>query len=193
MQKFHNTYFVMRHGRSKANEQEIILSNPEDGTTAYGLTEIGEQQAKASATDAKGKKILDNETIILSSDFTRTKETAEIVREVLNAKPITLTPKLRERYFGLWDKKHVSHYTDVWNNDKFDANHTKDDVESTADVRARTMSLITDLEKEYQGKTILLVSHGDALQILLTEFADIDSSQHRSLQHLETAEIRRVI
>jgi probable phosphoglycerate mutase len=103
-----------------------------------------------------------------------------------------LTPKLRERYFGLWDKKHSSHYHDVWTNDKFDANHKKDDVESTAEVRERTTSLINDLEREYQGKTILLVSHGDALQILLTAFADIESSQHRTLTHLETAEIRRV-
>lgn len=185
-----NKYFIMRHGRSKANEQNIILSHPDAGTTDYGLVEEGRQQTKDSAMKAKHSGLLDSETIIVSSDFTRTRETAAIVQEILGASDVVITPKLRERYFGLWEKKHSKHYQDVWDEDIKDAFHTIHDVESTAHVLDRTTALIQDLEKEYTGKKILLVSHGDALQILQTAFEKVDSSKHRSLPNLTTAEIR---
>jgi broad specificity phosphatase PhoE len=47
-----------------------------------------------------------------------------------------------------------------------------------------------DLERRYSGRAILLVSHGDPLQILQAGFLLIDPSGHRSLPPLETAEIR---
>jgi len=182
----------MRHGKSKANKQGIILSHPDAGTTDYGLVEEGRKQAENSVTQAKSSDLLDSETVIVSSDFTRARETAEIVREILGASEIIFTPKLRERYFGLWEKKHSKHYQDVWDEDAKDAFHTIHDVESTADVLDRTTALVQDLEKEYSGKKILLVSHGDALQILQTAFENVDSSEHRTLRHLETAEIRKI-
>lgn len=49
-----------------------------------------------------------------------------------------------------------------------------------------------DLESAYNDKDILLVSHGDASQVLQTGFQKVDPRQHRSLQHLETAEIRQL-
>ena len=51
---------------------------------------------------------------------------------------------------------------------------------------------ITECETSFSGQSLLLVSHGDALQILQTTFQKEDASRHRSQQHLETAEIRRL-
>ena len=185
-----NHYFVMRHGKSKANEQEIILSHPDAGTTDYGLVEEGRQQAKESAKDAKNKKILDSSTIIVSSDFIRAKETAEIAKNILEVNKVILNHKLRERYFGDWEKKHNQHYQDVWNDDVKNPHHKNNSVESTSEVLDRTTALIRELEEKYSGKKILLVSHGDALQILQTAFENVNSAQHRNLPHLSTAEIR---
>ena len=56
----------------------------------------------------------------------------------------------------------------------------------------RTTALIADLERRYSGRHILLVSHGDPLQILQAGFLRIDPSRHRSLPAIETAEIRRL-
>ena len=53
-------------------------------------------------------------------------------------------------------------------------------------------ALIVDLERRYSGRDILLVSHGDPLQILQAGFVRIDPSRHRSLPALETAEIRHL-
>ena len=47
-------------------------------------------------------------------------------------------------------------------------------------------------ESAREGHVVLLVSHGDCLQILQTAFAGVDVSAHRSLPHLETCELRRL-
>ncbi len=182
-----NRYYVMRHGQSKANLQEIIVSHPENGTRdEYALTNLGKEQAQASAKQSS----LGTNTIIFSSDFSRAKETAEIVQQVLGTEPIHPTELLRERHFGEWEKKHHKHYHDVWHVDQDDADHEEAGVESVNSVLDRSSKLILQLEKQYNNKDILLVSHGDCLQILQTGFQKIDPSKHRSLPHLETAEIR---
>jgi probable phosphoglycerate mutase len=57
---------------------------------------------------------------------------------------------------------------------------------------ARVTSVVVDCENRYSGQVILLISHGDALQILQTAFAGQDASTHRQLEHLQTAEIRQL-
>ena len=56
----------------------------------------------------------------------------------------------------------------------------------------RSTAFIVDLERRYSGRDILLVSHGDTLQILRAGFLRMNPSQHRSLPELKTAEIRRL-
>ena len=56
----------------------------------------------------------------------------------------------------------------------------------------RTTALIADLERRYSGRDILLVSHGDTLQIMQAGFLRMDPSAHRRLPHLDTAEIRQL-
>ena len=42
-----NRYLLMRHGHSQANAQGTIISSPERGLLAYGLSPQGEQQPVA--------------------------------------------------------------------------------------------------------------------------------------------------
>ena len=46
-------------------------------------------------------------------------------------------------------------------------------------MRARLVALVEDLETQHQGKVVVLVSHGDALQIAQTAFARIPVTAHR--------------
>jgi probable phosphoglycerate mutase len=80
----------------------------------------------------------------------------------------------------------------VWDDDINDPHHKNNYVESTSEVLNRTTALIKELEERYSGKKILLVSHGDTLQILKTAFEQISSAHHRSLPHLNVAEIREL-
>jgi len=184
-----NRYFVMRHGESKANAKRIIISHPENGVKEdFALTELGQKQAEASAKESK----LGEQTVIYCSDFSRARETAEIVQKVLNASPIHVTHKLRERYFGDWESSDSANYHKVWDHDLSSASHTNDNVEAINSVLDRATGLIVELEGKYNDKDILLVSHGDTLQILQTSFQGSEPNKHRSLNHLDVAEIRRL-
>lgn len=191
-ERYKNHYFALRHGKSKANELGIVLSHPDDGIPNYGLVEEGRKQVRLAVEAARKNQILGNDTIIVTSDFRRTRETAEIASSALGALTVILEPRLRERFFGAWDKQQNSAYQKVWDDDVAQPGHTNHQVESTEEVLRRTAGLIQELEDRYRERTILLVSHGDALQILQTTFAGVPSHLHRSLPHLETAEIRRL-
>lgn len=183
-----NIYFLMRHGHSLANEEMLIVSSPEIGTLQFGLSDKGKEQVRQAAESLAGIENL----IIYSSDFLRTRETCAIIGEVLHNKGIHFTPLLRERFFGSYDKLSDSLYPSVWERDKEDAGNSHNSVESPRQVASRTEALIKKLEDQYENHSILLVSHGDCLQILQTVFKNISPAEHRSIPHLNVAEVRKV-
>ena len=193
-----NRYRVMRHGQSKANEAGVIVSKIEnDRRGDYGLSDLGLGQARAAA-DACG---LPAGTVICSSDFARARQTAEIVRARLGAAEVIVTEALRERCFGDLEGSPVASYARVWEADETGADETGadetgaghgDGVEPAAAVLDRATALVARLERRYAGRDILLVSHGDTLQILQAGFLRLDPSRHRRLPPLATAEIREL-
>jgi probable phosphoglycerate mutase len=187
-----NRYFALRHGESKANILGIILSDPKSGTVDFGLSDKGKEEIRESVKKSLEKGILDKDTIIVSSDFTRARESAEIARIVLGTNKFIISKNLRERNFGDFEKMKDSNYKKVWNYDKLNPNHKIKNVESANEVLARVIDLILNLEKRFIGKKILLVSHGDVLQILQTGFLKTYASKHREIPHLNTSEIREL-
>ena len=191
--KFTNQYYIQRHGESNANKMGIILSHYVDGQSMeYSLTEFGKKQVREGVINAVRDYQIDNNTIIYSSDFSRAKQTANITKKILKTNKLHITTKLHERFFGDYEKTSSSNYEKVWLNDIDDHNHKIKNVESVAEVLKRVIKLITNLENKYTNQNILLVSHGDTLQILQTFFENIKPSQHRSLKHLKVAEIRKL-
>ena len=183
-----NRYFAMRHGHSIANQQAVIVSHPENGCGGYGLSDMGVSQVQ---TSLQQDCHLDSNTIIVSSDFRRALESAAIAQQLLDSVfPVTMDIRLRERNFGELELGPDSAYHSVWQQDQDNANSDFRAVESSNAVMARVTALIVELESRYADTNLLLVSHGDALQILQTAFAGLDASSHRELQHLQTAEIR---
>ena len=192
LSSLHNHYFLLRHGQSEANTLEIILSNPEEGVKAYGLTSTGRAQVASAVQAAQTHSLLDSSTILYSSDFKRCRDSAEITQAILDCSPPHFTSALRERYFGTLDHTHHSHYQQVWTLDAQDPAHKTFGVESTVEVLQRTTVLIHEIEALYHDAHILLISHGDALQILQTAFDHLSPALHRHLPPLATAEIRRL-
>ena len=80
----------------------------------------------------------------------------------------------------------------AWEHDKKNPSHKHQGVESPNKVLKRTLALINQLETKHKNKKVLLVSHGDVLQILHTHFSNKPVSQHRQIPHLETAEVREI-
>lgn len=179
-----NRYLLMRHGHSQANQQGLIISSPERGIQAFGLSAIGEQQM-AQLVVAWTWPI---PTQVVHSDFLRTTQTAARVTSAFKLE-MTADKRLRERYFGDLDGQADEFYPEVWAWDAVDAEHRHHGVESVSSVAARMRAVIEGLEQQYTGETILLVSHGDPLQILLTALANKPLSQHREQPALLPASV----
>ena len=170
----------------------IISSNPLVATMIHGLTEVGKKQADVSsarfAKDFNGTGMGGTNKIkIVTSDFTRARMTAEIFAAKLGV-TVVEDVRLRERFFGTLDGGKDDRYGDVWELDKDDADHTEFQVESVNSVRARTVALVQELDTG--DSTVMLVAHGDVLQIMQTAFEGVRGEEHRSLKHMETAECR---
>lgn len=183
-QRYKNRYLLMRHGHSQANAQRLIISSPERGLAAYGLSEQGEAQLK----DLLARWQWPTPTHILHSDFLRTTETAQRVaaRFGLELQP---EPRLRERHFGALEGESDQHYHDAWRHDERDPEHREYGVESVASVAARMQGVVASLESALSGETVLLVSHGDPLQIMLTALEGRLLSEHRQRESLLPASI----
>jgi glucosyl-3-phosphoglycerate phosphatase len=194
LKELKNKYFILRHGQSTANVAGIILSGLEEGIKdKHTLTSEGENQVRLSVSEAKADGMLDENTVIYSSPFSRCKRTAEVAREVLGVKSeIIFDDRLRERWFGDWEKTDNSNYQKTWDIDKQDPTHKEKNVESALDVQKRATELVKEIENIHSQKNILLVSHGDTLQILQTGFKKVSPSEHRDLQHLQVAEVRKL-
>lgn len=217
-----NSYWVLRHGRSIPNEKGLIVSSMENGTLKeFGLTPEGIQQAKLAGElfdkELKARNISIEAVRICYSPFSRTTHTARIVAEVLGIPFESVQCKamkeLRERFFGPQFELH-SHdkYAEIWALDEEDPFRSPYGGESAADVGSRLLTALEAMEAEYEGCSILVVSHGDPLQIFQTILraakeeissgADISSrikrvmtrlvlTQHRNFA-LQTAELIQI-
>ncbi|XP_024379094.1 uncharacterized protein [Physcomitrium patens] len=141
-----NRYWVLRHGRSVPNEAGLIVSHLSNGVLPnYGLAPSGFLQAEAAG-----------------ALFLKELEMAGIPLD-------QFLEELRERYFGppLELQSH-EHYPEIWAIDAIDPLVGPDGGESVADVAIRVSEAIMQMESEVQGCGVLVVSHGDTLQILQT-------------------------
>ena len=222
-------YFLLRHGRSLANEAAVISSDPELATREHGLSELGRQQAADAGREVVmrarervedgseggsdggsegGSASRATRVAIFSSDFVRAKETADAVHAACVENAVAVWPTegpcvdvaLRERWFGEWDGGSDTNYERVWIDDAHDPSHTRHGVESVESVVNRTGDLLdrieSALEAQLEGEEVMVVvvAHGDVLQILQAAHAEqIDPRLHRSLEHLPTATLRRVV
>lgn len=184
-----NSYYILRHGQSLANIDKIIVSDPENGLTGYGLSDIGKLQVADSVAACQD---LNGQTIIYSSDFLRTRQTARIAAEKLKAvHEIRFSKLLRERFFGSWELTADSNYQRVWDDDPL-GQPPKNNVESVDSVLKRALLCLEQIEANHLDQRILLVAHGDTLQILLSFFNALPPGRHREIDPVGVAEIRRI-
>ncbi|XP_057966341.1 uncharacterized protein LOC131156563 isoform X2 [Malania oleifera] len=152
-----NRYWVLRHGKSIPNERGLIVSSLENGIRVeYQLASEGVNQAQLAGElflrELKENNIPIENVRICYSPFSRTSHTAKVVASVLNLP-----------FEGPQCK-----YPEIWALDEKDPFMQPEGGESVADVASRLAIAMETMESEFQGCTILVVSHGDPLQILQT-------------------------
>lgn len=184
-----NQWYCLRHGQSTANVSQTIASDPATATQKFGLTDTGRQQVENTMAS---QSALTSDTRIITSDFLRARQTAQLAAEFLSCAEPSTNELLRERWFGEWDNASATHYEDVWAFDKNDPNHTEFGVESVTAVARRIGTLIEQIEDKFSDQVFLVVSHGDPLQILECVFRNQNIAHHRDLPSLNTAELRQL-
>ncbi len=184
-----------------ANVAGLIVSAPFTGTTAYGLTAEGNNQVRMSLAQFSGVP----PTRVISSDFLRARQTAALAARYFELPSPELNVGLRERFFGSWEGLADTGYTQVWVQDETETDCCIDDavkdagskeqgvVEPVKTVLQRGLDTLQALEARHSGEVLLLVSHGDLVQILQTAFVGLAASAHRRVPHHQTAEIRHLV
>ena len=156
-----NKFFIMRHGEAEQNLTGNVSSAPD---APNHLTPNGREQVKAAAKKLAEEKI----DMIVASDLVRTRETAEMIAEILGlpAEAVVFDPRLREIKAGVLEGKTWGEYHDFFPS-RADRFHTApSDGETILDLQNRVMSTLFELENNFSGKNILLVSHGSPLWVM---------------------------
>ncbi|MCC6199079.1 class I tRNA ligase family protein [Candidatus Nomurabacteria bacterium] len=184
-----NTYYAIRHGEAVHNLEEIWSCMPGANDA---LTEKGKEQVRANAEALKGK--ID---IIISSPFVRTQETARIIAQTLGIADIVTDERIGEWNVGSeYDSKLMDDYFKVRNKAADRYQFKTVDGESYADVFTRTGAFLYELERNYQGKRILVVTHGGpsrAMELVAHGFAyDTLFETTRDYRNFDNAEVRQI-
>lgn len=159
--EFKNKYYIMRHGQAISNTKSLCSCLPEKFKNP--LTKLGEQMAKESAEKflKEGKKA----DLIFNSPLLRAKQTAAIAGKIFGVKPKT-DKRLREIGFGEFNGKNLEGMWKSFKHEYERINKGADGGETYTEILDRMKSVVEDLEKEYEGKNIMLVSHEGPLFLL---------------------------
>lgn len=175
--KLKNTYYVLRHGEGEHNVNNLISCDPEFGCHNTNLTEKGKESVGKNVKMFKDIKV----DVIYSSDFLRTKQTAEILNEVAQTE-VVFDERLREFNVGEFQGKNIHEYESAFPKKEEKWTKAASGGETYSQIEERMAEAFNEYESKHEGKTIVIVSHGDPLKILLgylnAEFKKITAYAH---------------
>jgi isoleucyl-tRNA synthetase len=186
-----NKYFVMRHGEAENNILDTVSASLESKAC---LTEKGKQQVKESVEIFKNNKI----DLIICSPILRGKETAYIVADGLGIDrgSVVIEDSLREMMVPDYEGKSWLEYHKEFPNTLEFFYKTLEGNESWNDVKKRTMDFIYDLNKKYENKNILMVTHGGPAWLAVAGTRGLSPQESLDLienyNYLKNAEIREL-
>ncbi|WP_312745962.1 histidine phosphatase family protein [Cedecea neteri] len=153
---------LVRHGESEGNQQGIIQGRLESQLTARGL-----RQSFALAAALADLSIAH----IYTSPALRAQGTANVLASELHSQ-ITVDERLQERDFGLLQgknvlearKQHPELFAALLSGDP---QRVSAQGESLDNVNNRLFSCLKALNERHQNDTVVIVSHGHALEIAI--------------------------
>lgn len=185
-----NSYFVMRHGQTDHNVRQEWNCNI---NTPDPLTELGVSQVENVAKDFDG-----DFDIVITSPYSRTKESARIFLETKGSSvEVVEDARLGEWAVGEeFNGRPFSEYFAVRNTSEDRYGFKTVDGESYIDVLIRAGEFLYDIEQQYQGKKILIVTHGAIARALELHSQGISFSSlynnTRDYKNFENADLRKV-
>ncbi|MDD5416024.1 MAG: histidine phosphatase family protein [Candidatus Daviesbacteria bacterium] len=162
------TLYIVRHGQTDWNLKEIT-----QGETNIPLNNKGIKQAKALGKNLKNIHF----DVVFSSDLIRAKQTAEVIN--LERKLAIKTAKaLRERRYGKHEGTPQSEMKEIY--DTWEKLSKKERLsykpyesyETDEEIIGRYITFLREVAVLYLGKTVLIVSHGGVMRVLLNHLSE---------------------
>jgi len=170
--------YLIRHGEAEGNLYRLWQGHWDGRITPLGYKQI-------DALSGRFKDVhLD---ALYSSDLKRAVTTAGAITRFHDLKLHT-TPRLREINCGPWEGMpfgNVEHDFPV-EMSYFNSDPDKwrvSGAETFAQCRERILSVLTDIARANDGKTVAVVSHGMAIRTILAYFLGVSSGDIRSIPH----------
>ena len=155
---------LVRHGETDWN-----LARRYQGQSAVPLNQKGIQQAEQLARRLSGEKI----DAIYSSDSTRALETATQVLNLQEQAPALQKDACwQEICFGAWDGLTYEEVEAKWKSEVAGwyadpVNSSPPGGETILQMSKRVQSALNDLKSKHKEETVLIVTHGGVIQLLL--------------------------
>ncbi len=188
--KSKNNYWVIRHGEAVSNVDGILSADP---NAPHHLTAHGRKQVESAVEKLKDKKF----DHIFVSPFVRTQDTMEILRDKLawNKEIIQNDDRLRELGSGVWNGRKVQDFLKEFSNgSRFERG--PEGGETYADIKKRMGDFLYDIEKKYEGKNIIIITHETPAFLMMAAAQGMDREQTIAYrgegEFLNNAEVKKV-
>lgn len=163
---------IVRHGETIENLQGVCQGQMDGTLSANGL-----RQVKSTADRLQNERI----NIIFSSDLKRAIDTSKEIHKYHSHIPLMIDTRLRERYFGSFQGK-------IFPLNKKDQILPKDS-ESDAELYLRVADFYREIISKHIEQTVLIVSHGITIRMLLATIQNLPSSSIKSIEELKNSSI----
>ncbi|MCR2811975.1 histidine phosphatase family protein [Microbacterium sp. zg.Y1090] len=156
---------LVRHGETDWNRARRI-----QGSTDIPLNDTGRAQAREAAERLRDSLDPAAPLVIVSSDLSRARETAEIIAESLGAEPPRLYPQLRERAYGEAEGVDAAEFLERWGDW-----HSAEvpGAEPWPQLRARALGALQQIARDARrttapaAATVIAVAHGALIRELI--------------------------
>ncbi|MCB9806001.1 class I tRNA ligase family protein [Candidatus Nomurabacteria bacterium] len=149
-----NKYFVMRHGEAQSNVDDFVCSTND---VKSDLTEKGKEEVRNSIEFFKNQNI----DLIITSPLDRTTQTADIVAKGLglDKSNVLVDDRIKEIQAGNFNGKLGKEYREQFASLEEKMTKPSKGGESILDLRKRCGDFIYEIDKKYQAKNILIITH----------------------------------
>lgn len=197
-----NRYFLVRAGESVYEGQGLLRTNPVAKTSVdSGLSPVGLRQTARAALELQRLGACEDDCWIWPSITQRAYQAAEIIAAANGVNRSRIVPEysfLDARGLGAFEWKSLDTLPEVYASDNISPDLKPPPIrdgtpnESVADVFVRVTQLMSILETQYSGETVVIVSpDSDNLSILQAGLIGLDLRRHSSL-FFQPGEVRPV-
>jgi broad specificity phosphatase PhoE len=180
------TFYLVRHGQTEYNRKRIVQGRGVNSD----LNETGRRQAAALGERLREVPF----TVAYTSPLRRAVQTTEAILQHHEGLPTFQMEDLEEmswgRYEGSAATSDLLEAFDVlkaeWAEGRYD--RPIDGGESILDVQRRALRAIEHMNERHQGETVLIVTHGRFLRVLLaTLLEEYGLARMQDIKHANTA------